>query len=70
MTVFRNKFHPGQVIQHRLFDYRGVVVDVDPTFQLADRQRIGNSIHVFGDPASEIGCYFNLPPPRSSQTLL
>ena len=27
------KFQVGQVIHHRLFDYRGVVVDVDATFQ-------------------------------------
>lgn len=26
------KFSIGQLIQHRLFDYRGVVVDVDPIF--------------------------------------
>jgi heat shock protein HspQ len=26
------RFHIGQVIHHRLFDYRGVVVDVDPVF--------------------------------------
>jgi heat shock protein HspQ len=30
---FRNRFHTGQVIRHRLFDYRGVVVGVDHTFQ-------------------------------------
>ena len=36
MTTFRNKFHPGQVIQHKRFDYRGVVVGVDPTFQLSE----------------------------------
>ncbi len=36
MTTFRNKFHPGQVIQHKLFDYRGVVVGVDQTFQLSE----------------------------------
>ncbi len=35
MTEFRNKFHSGQVIHHKLFSYRGVVVGVDPTFQLA-----------------------------------
>lgn len=29
-------FSPGQLIQHRLFHYRGVVVDVDATFQLSD----------------------------------
>jgi len=27
------KFSVGQLIHHRLFDYRGVIVDVDPTFQ-------------------------------------
>ena len=27
------QFRPGQVIHHKLFDYRGVVVDVDPVFQ-------------------------------------
>ncbi len=26
------KFSIGQCIQHRLFDYRGVIVDVDPEF--------------------------------------
>ncbi len=33
MTEFNAKFRPGQLIQHRMFDYRGVVVDVDPTFE-------------------------------------
>lgn len=28
-------FAPGLVIVHRLFDYRGVVTDVDATFQLS-----------------------------------
>ncbi len=35
MTAFRNNFHTGQVIRHKLFDYRGVVVGVDQTFQLS-----------------------------------
>ena len=26
----------GQLVHHRLFDYRGVVVDVDPCFQGSD----------------------------------
>lgn len=26
----------GQVIHHRLFDYRGVIVDVDPSFEGSD----------------------------------
>lgn len=30
------KFSIGQCIQHRLFDYRGVIVDVDPWFQGTD----------------------------------
>jgi len=28
----RARFSVGDVIQHRLFDYRGVIVDVDPVF--------------------------------------
>ena len=27
------RFRVGQPIHHRLFDYRGVVIDVDPSFQ-------------------------------------
>jgi heat shock protein HspQ len=30
------KFSPGQLIRHKRFGYRGVVVDVDATFQLGD----------------------------------
>ena len=26
-------FSPGQVVRHRLFDYVGIIVDVDPIFQ-------------------------------------
>ena len=33
MFEYRNKFHPGQVIRHKLFNYRGVIVGVDQTFQ-------------------------------------
>jgi heat shock protein HspQ len=29
-------FSIGDLIRHRLFEYRGVVVDVDSTFQLAE----------------------------------
>ena len=31
--ISRAKFSVGEVIHHQLFDYRGVVVDVDATFQ-------------------------------------
>ena len=27
------KFSIGQVVQHKLFNYRGVIIDVDPAFQ-------------------------------------
>lgn len=30
------RFSVGDLIQHRLFDYRGVIVDVDPVFMLSD----------------------------------
>jgi len=36
MTTTHAKFAVGQLIQHRLFEYRGVVVDVDPHFKGAD----------------------------------
>lgn len=32
MTTSHARFSPGQLVHHRLFDYRGVVVDVDPVF--------------------------------------
>ena len=31
-----SKFGLGQVVHHKLFHYRGVVVDVDPEFSLTD----------------------------------
>ena len=36
MTHSTAKFYVGQLIQHRLFDYRGVIVAIDPTFSLTD----------------------------------
>lgn len=32
-NIFRVKFSVGDLVHHRLFGYRGVIVDVDPTFQ-------------------------------------
>jgi heat shock protein HspQ len=32
----RVRFSPGQLVHHARFGYRGVVVDVDATFQLSD----------------------------------
>ena len=33
MADNRARFSVGQLVHHRLFDYRGVVYDVDPTYQ-------------------------------------
>jgi heat shock protein HspQ len=33
INIDRAKFSVGQLIHHRLFDYRGVIVDVDQNFQ-------------------------------------
>ena len=33
MGMSTPKFSPGQIIRHKRFDYRGVIIDVDPVFQ-------------------------------------
>jgi heat shock protein HspQ len=33
MTSTHAKFAPGALVHHKRFDYRGVVIDVDPDFQ-------------------------------------
>ena len=33
MNSTRAKFAPGALVHHKLFKYRGVVIDVDPQFQ-------------------------------------
>jgi len=33
INITRTKFTVGQLVHHRLFDYRGVIVDVDWDFQ-------------------------------------
>lgn len=33
MTAAEAKFSIGQLVQHRMFDYRGVIIDVDPQYQ-------------------------------------
>jgi len=32
----KSRFSVGEVVHHRLFDYRGVIVDVDPTCQASE----------------------------------
>lgn len=36
INISRAQFAIGVLVRHRLFDYRGVIFDVDPTFQLSD----------------------------------
>lgn len=36
MSHKRANYSVGQIIRHRLFDYRGVVFDIDPVFQGSD----------------------------------
>ena len=36
MTIHRAKFSVGQLIVHKLFNYRGIIFDVDPVFQGSD----------------------------------
>lgn len=33
VTSRKAKYTVGQLVHHKLFDYRGVIVDVDPAFQ-------------------------------------
>lgn len=34
--IVKADHHIGQLVHHKLFDYRGVVYDVDPVFMLPD----------------------------------
>src|SRR3546814_9218841 len=34
--IERARFAPGDIVRHRMFDFRGVVFDVDPTFANSD----------------------------------
>ena len=36
MPLSQAKFAVGQLVHHRLFDYRGVIFDVDPVFSGSD----------------------------------
>ena len=35
-NITKVKFSVGELVHHRLFDYRGVIVDVDQDFQATD----------------------------------
>ena len=34
--VARARFAPGDIVRHRMFDFRGVVFDIDPVFANSD----------------------------------
>ena len=36
MTIKQAKFSVGQIVRHKRFDYRGVIIDVDPDFKGSD----------------------------------
>ena len=36
MILIKPKYDIGQLVHHKLFGYRGVVVDVDPVFSLSE----------------------------------
>ncbi len=36
MIDYKAKFRIGQIVHHKLFDYAGVVFDIDPFFQSTD----------------------------------
>ena len=35
-TITQTKYSIGDLVHHKLFDYRGVIVDIDPSFQSTD----------------------------------
>ena len=39
MTVTRPRFGVGELVHHRLFDYRGVIVDIDPLISCFEHMR-------------------------------
>jgi heat shock protein HspQ len=36
LQITKARFSVGDLVQHQLFDYRGVIIDVDPCFMLPD----------------------------------
>jgi heat shock protein HspQ len=36
MRILNAKFSVGQLVTHKLFNYRGVIIDVDPDYQGSD----------------------------------
>jgi heat shock protein HspQ len=36
LKITKTKYSIGALVHHKLFDYRGVIVDIDPHFQLTE----------------------------------
>ena len=36
IEITESRYSIGDLVHHKLFDYRGVIVDIDPYFQLTD----------------------------------
>lgn len=49
---FQARFSIGQLVHHRLFDYRGVIFDADPVFQGTDEwyEKVATSRPPKSDP--------------------
>ncbi len=52
MSAQEAKFQVGQIVHHKLFDYIGVIFDVDPSFQGTDDwyRRVARSHPPKGEP--------------------
>jgi heat shock protein HspQ len=52
MSKHEAKFQVGQIIHHKLFDYIGVIFDVDPNFQGTDEwyEQVAHSRPPKGNP--------------------
>lgn len=61
----RARFSIGEVVEHRRFGYRGVIVDVDPTFQGTDEWY--NSV-ALSRPPKDQPWYHVLPDGEDHQT--
>ncbi len=59
MDVRLAKFGIGQVVRHRLFPFRGVIFDVDPTFANTEEYwlRIPENARPHKDQPSSITCW-------------
>lgn len=80
-SITRAKFSVGDLIHHRLFDYRGVIVDIDRKFQATDHwyEQVAKSrppknkpwyhVLVHGSTQSTYVAEQNLEPDDSSEAI-